>query len=465
MGLGDDYENITQLEVPCKKMALELIEKFKENIKCGIIVATITHDISCILSILVCVFYGFCGATFGLLSINTIAAVALDRFVVIARSQLVQSRPSSKLGAGLIIAAWVNSLVWALPPTLGWNRYILEGYQTTCSFDYLTHTTKDISLVLGMFVFAFVVPLLVIIVCYGYIFSVVYKHESTFRETSRCLNAPVRSGVRERAYRTELRIAKTVTLVLFFYLVSWTPYAVVALIGVSGHGDKLTPVASAIPGMMAKMSCIYNPVIYTLTHPSFKNKVRLLIPIVGKEPPNVSTLSVTKQHSVHADNAELPAQLRINGNRGKTNSQSSRQYSVSSVKGVWLLKTKPSTEETSLQMKQLQCNESTTLCDRVTLPSDSYQEPDVDSVSMTAQNHSCDNTFERRYIHTSWMELPTLSAGDIYPSKSQDNLNMRRSQSEHTGLHGYTGMLRKTHALPTVVQFSDWKPGEKADFV
>ena len=38
----------------------------------------------------------------------------------------------------------------------------------------------------------------------------------------------------------ELEVAKTIMGLIFAWIIAWTPYAIVALIGISGHGYLLT---------------------------------------------------------------------------------------------------------------------------------------------------------------------------------------------------------------------------------
>ena len=60
---------------------------------------------------------------------------------------------------------------------------------------------------------------------------------------------------------------------VLLWLLAWTPYAIVSLIGISGHGDLLTPTATVIPALFAKLSACINPFVYSLTHPKIKKEV------------------------------------------------------------------------------------------------------------------------------------------------------------------------------------------------
>ena len=49
-----------------------------------------------------CEFYGFAGGAFGLLSINTLAVISLDRYIVIVRSKGGKKRLQAKVSDNLL---------------------------------------------------------------------------------------------------------------------------------------------------------------------------------------------------------------------------------------------------------------------------------------------------------------------------------------------------------------------------
>ena len=57
------------------------------------------------------------------------------------------------------------------------------------------------------------------------------------------------------------------------WVVAWTPYAVVALIGTSGYADLLTPTSSMIPALAAKSAACIDPFIYSLNHPKIRQEI------------------------------------------------------------------------------------------------------------------------------------------------------------------------------------------------
>lgn len=53
-----------------------------------------------------------------------------------------------------------------------------------------------------------------------------------------------------------------VGLMIFAFLVAWTPYAVFALVEQFGDPELISPSFTILPALIAKSSICYNPIIY-----------------------------------------------------------------------------------------------------------------------------------------------------------------------------------------------------------
>lgn len=71
----------------------------------------------------------------------------------------------------------------------------------------------------------------------------------------------------------EVIIAKIVIGLVILWLISWTPYAFVALVGISGNQNRLTPGMTMLPALFAKLSACVNPIVYTLSHPKIRKEI------------------------------------------------------------------------------------------------------------------------------------------------------------------------------------------------
>ncbi len=79
----------------------------------------------------------------------------------------------------------------------------------------------------------------------------------------------------------EIRIAKAAFTIFFMFLVAWTPYAIVALIGAFGDRTLLTPLVTMIPAVCAKIVSCLDPWIYAISHPRYRAALEKRIPWMG----------------------------------------------------------------------------------------------------------------------------------------------------------------------------------------
>lgn len=64
------------------------------------------------------------------------------------------------------------------------------------------------------------------------------------------------------AAKAELKVARMVVLMVMMFLVSWLPYASLALLVVHNPDVEIHPLVGTVPVYLAKSSTMYNPLIY-----------------------------------------------------------------------------------------------------------------------------------------------------------------------------------------------------------
>lgn len=138
-----------------------------------------------------------------------------------------------------------------------------------------------------LWVWCWVFPLIVIVFCYGKITTEVMSHEAKLRDqvckkVHQCLQvliqnlcAPqakkmnvdsLRSGA-NKDVRNEIRVAKVGITLTSLFLLSWTPYFIIAFIGTYGNRELLTPGLSMIPACTCKAAACLDPFVYAINHP------------------------------------------------------------------------------------------------------------------------------------------------------------------------------------------------------
>ena len=208
-----------------------------------------------------CQWYAFIAGLSGLLSINTLTAISVDRFFVITRPLQMMHAASTKRSLQHIAFVWIYALAWTTAPWYGWGRYIPEGFGISCTWDYLTRTPNNISFNSCFVIFQFVIPISTIIMCYSGMVMAVAKNRKQMSGMSNENSAQ---------QKQEIKIAKVVAVNVFMFILSWLPYTTVAMLGISGHDQYVTPYTTEMPVMLAKASGAWNPIIYALSHPRYR---------------------------------------------------------------------------------------------------------------------------------------------------------------------------------------------------
>ncbi|XP_064106307.1 opsin, ultraviolet-sensitive-like [Macrobrachium nipponense] len=227
-----------------------------------------------------CDIFGVMGSYAGVGGAVTNAAIAFDRYKTIAKP--FEPKISRGTAFLMVLGIWAYATPWTVLPLLNiWGRFVPEGFLTTCSFDYLTQNENTRTFVACIFFFAFILPGTFIVFFYSQIFSHVRSHENAMRAQAKKMNVEnLRSvGSKEEQEKTaEIRIAKVCMGLFFLFLVSWVPYATVALIGAFGDRSKLTPLVSMLPALTCKTVACIDPWIYAINHPRYRLELQKRLP-------------------------------------------------------------------------------------------------------------------------------------------------------------------------------------------
>jgi len=225
-----------------------------------------------------CQIHAFLGSVFGYAQIFTLTCISYDRYNVIVKGFAGTPLTFSRVTV-LLLICYVWAITWAVLPLVGFGAYGLDGILGTCSYDYVTQTQNNKMAILSLFIFNFVVPMFIIVGCYYGIVMAVFKHEDELRQQAKKMNvASLRSNSDQNAVSAEIRIAKVAILNITLWTSAWTPFAVICMLGVWGDVSKITPLVSAIPVIIAKTSCVYNPIIYAISHPKYRECLKDMFP-------------------------------------------------------------------------------------------------------------------------------------------------------------------------------------------
>lgn len=215
----------------------------------------------------------------GFVSIWSLVAVAIDRFLVIKKSLPASHNIDKSTTCFILLGIWIFSVVGTILPFMGVGQYVLEGSNMSCTFDYFTRSYTNIIYNVFIQISFFGVPISLIIFCYVSIFVNVRSHERRYfteRKSIHFNEISMRRLRRSRNFeRNELKTAKAAIILISVFCLSWMPYSVLSIVALCGNDEGISPIVVTIPVIFAKASTILNPVLYALVHRRFKSKLIL----------------------------------------------------------------------------------------------------------------------------------------------------------------------------------------------
>ena len=204
--------------------------------------------------------------------------------------------------------SWVFGLLWSILPFFGQHQYVLEGCQTSCTFDYIDQTIYSRLIMVSMNLFGFFMPISIILSCYLMILFYLKKNskyikantnrqfiivkQNSSHDTSITNESKVQKSIKlstlsasrsnrkrsTKKYSTtlsvEIQITKKTFLIVTAFCIAWIPYALMSLIGQFSNNrhEYITPFSTLLPALFAKTSSVLNPMFYIFNSIDFRKK-------------------------------------------------------------------------------------------------------------------------------------------------------------------------------------------------
>lgn len=255
---------------------------------CVIVISVPSVVLQCFLcrrlcSRLVCHIEGFNSFFNGCTTMYLLVALSIVRYITTANSSLsIHFQQKIKQHSIFIVfICFVMASVWTIPPIFGrMSAYAPEGLGFHCGIDWFDRTLPSRIYFLLLFIGVYFVPLIVIVYVNIYIKNTIYRLTHLNPAVSiemnySCPTDPVRKHMSHASREKEMqrlhrlyedrRFVVATAQSVVIYLIAWTPYSIVALAQVFGdHISLYNPWIMTTCALLAKLSMIVNPVIYTV---------------------------------------------------------------------------------------------------------------------------------------------------------------------------------------------------------
>ena len=81
---------------------------------------------------------------------------------------------------------------------------------------------------------------------------------------------------------TEAKINQVAITSVLIWLLAWTPYTVVCLLGQFGPRHLVTPLVYQIPSLSANICTVFNSIVFGFSHPNIKKAMKKHFPRIFK---------------------------------------------------------------------------------------------------------------------------------------------------------------------------------------
>jgi hypothetical protein len=79
---------------------------------------------------------------------------------------------------------WIFGSFWSIIPFFSKNQFVIEGFKTSCSFDFIDQSLFNRIMIISANIFGFIIPVFIIILCYIFIILYFKKHNKSINESN-----------------------------------------------------------------------------------------------------------------------------------------------------------------------------------------------------------------------------------------------------------------------------------------
>nr|XP_040060018.1 adenosine receptor A1-like [Gasterosteus aculeatus aculeatus] len=205
-------------------------------------------------------------------SILALLAIAIDRYLRVKIPMSYKRLVTPRRAGTAVLLCWLVSIIVGLTPMLGWNNLQLlrdnesllsDDLLVTCEFE--TVISMDYMVYFNFFGWV-LPPLLLMLAIYVEIFYMIHKQ----------LNKKVSASHTDpsRYYGKELKLAKSLALVLFLFAVSWLPLHILNCITLFCPACDKPMFLIYIAIILTHGNSAVNPIVYAFRIKKFRTAFR-----------------------------------------------------------------------------------------------------------------------------------------------------------------------------------------------
>ncbi|XP_048764652.1 neuropeptide SIFamide receptor-like [Ostrea edulis] len=209
-------------------------------------------------------------------SVNTLALIAVDRYMAICNTWL--SKISKTAARAAIVCTWIIAIVLSLPVVIFYEEY--ESHTSTqvipiCHQIWPNFDLQRAYFVVGLFLLCYVLPLILIVVCYTSITLRVWRRHAP-GVSNTCY-----SGV---IHKSKIKVIKMFGIVISLFALSWLPLYVIYFklyfsppSTQSNEFKMLFEIIIPLSQWMGLCNCGINPMVYCFYSKKYRHGFKCLM--------------------------------------------------------------------------------------------------------------------------------------------------------------------------------------------
>ncbi|XP_011666648.1 D(2) dopamine receptor A-like [Strongylocentrotus purpuratus] len=227
---------------------------------------------------IICAAIGVSVVTACTASINTLGAIAIDRYFAIVYPFKYSERMSACRVAAILVWIWTQSVLFGLMPAFGVSEFVYIESEYLCSADWSTHLSYTIIIVLVNMG----APIILMTYSYRHIFRIASAHRKQMRTrhnlnesgadvpTGRNRTTVIAFTKRAKQLRQDTKAATTLLIVMGTFLICWLPHTITMLCFAFPSCTAIPEGFYVVSTWFAMLNSACNPFIYCITNKQFR---------------------------------------------------------------------------------------------------------------------------------------------------------------------------------------------------
>ena len=215
-----------------------------------------------------CQIQGFLFGTTLHATLITITFISINRFLIIRQSRKYKSIYKRNNVCCMLVGIWCFAIVAASRPFYGLGQYTFNSNTALCSIDKKPETASKVSQFIAYVVLY--TNILIILRCYAGLYRTVYQHRRRIKV--RRVNQREQCPNNKRLRGEEIKIAKTLFIVVCLFGICWFPTAVV---GIAVLFQVTVPRdVQVILFFTVCLASVVNPIVYAVRNRRFRRTLK-----------------------------------------------------------------------------------------------------------------------------------------------------------------------------------------------